>query len=222
MEFSQTIAARHSCRSFLDTSVDAATVTSLVETAQQSPSWGNTQPWRVWVAGGQVAQSIRRELAQEVLSGKEPYPDIPMPLNPSNEGFKARYAEVGKALFAFLGIGQDDEEKRKAHIRNNCNAFGASVLVYLTVPAGQTPYAVLDIGAFAHAFCMAAVDKGLATCIQAILARYPDVVRRHLPIPEDESIVVGIALGHADITTQINQFRSSREPLEKVLSLTGF
>jgi nitroreductase len=90
------------------------------------------------------------------------------------------------------------------------------------VPESYTHYAVMDIGAFMNAFCLAATDQGLATCLQGALARYPDVVREHLPIPADEKIVVGIALGYPDNEAKINTFRSSREPLEKVLSFTGF
>ena len=37
-------------------------------------------------------------------------------------------------------------------------------------------------------------------------------------IPEDEAIVMGIGLGYAD-GRKINGFRSSREPLEDVLTI---
>ncbi|MCE1273565.1 MAG: nitroreductase [Chlorobiales bacterium] len=221
MEFTQAIAARHSCRNFLDTPVDAATISSLVEMAQHSPSWGNTQPWRVWVAGGEVAVSIRQGLVARGAAGAPPVPDMPMPTVFEGE-MKARYVEVGRSVFAVLGIERQDEERRNAHRTNNCNAFGAPVLVYITLPDGLTPYAMLDAGSFLSTFCLAAADRGLATCIQATLAHYPDIIRQHLPIPPQERIVVGVALGHADSACDINRFRSAREPVEKILTLTGF
>lgn len=221
MEFSQTIAARHSCRSFLDTPVDAATISSLVETAQRSPSWGNTQPWRIWVAGGQTALAIRQGLVAQARAGCPPHPDIPMPMAFQGE-LKTRYAEVGKSVFAVLGIDRHDDDKRNAHRANNSNAFGAPGLLYLTIPEGQTSYAMLDAGAFISTFCLAAADQGLATCVQATLAHYPDIVRLHLPIPPEEQIVVGVALGYPDTSSEINCFRSTREPLEKILTLTGW
>lgn len=221
MEFSQAVAARHSCRCFLDTPVDAATIRSLVEIAQHSPSWGNTQPWRIWVAGGQAALFIRKGLVDRAHSGLPPLPDIPMPMVFDGE-LKRRYVEVGKSVFEVLGIGRGDEDKRNAHRQNNCNAFGAPVLVYLTVPGSQNPYAMLDAGVFINAFCLAAADRGLATCIQATLAHYPDIVRLYLPIPAEERIVVGIALGYADMASGINLFRSTREPVEKILTFRGF
>ncbi len=221
MEFSQAIKSRYSCRAYLDKPVDESVIRSLVETAHRSPSWGNTQPWRIWVAGGETAATIRQENVKLAEAEAPTRPEIPMPQ--SLQGvMKKRYTEVGKALFALMGIGREDEEKRKAHFLNNYNAFGAPALVYLTAPEGQTSYTVMDIGAFVNAFCLAATDQGLATCIQGALARYPDVVREHLPIPEDEKIVVGIALGYADEEAKINSFRSSRLPLDEILTLTGF
>ena len=221
MKLSQAMAERHSCRSFLDIPVDAVIISSLVAMAQRSPSWGNTQPWRIWVAGGSVALSIRQGFVDLARSGRPPHPDIPMPLVFEGE-LKARYVEIGKSVFAVLGIDRHDEEKRNAHRDNNCNAFGAPVLVYLTLPEGQSSYAMLDAGAFINAFCLAAADLGVATCIQATLAHYPDIVRLHLPIPSEERIVVGVALGYADPASDINRFRSTREPVETMLTFTGF
>jgi len=221
MEFSQAMLARFSCRRFLDAPVSAAQAKALVETAQRAPSWGNTQPWRVWVAGGQAALTIRQGLVAAVRSGQNESPDIPMP--PSFEGaLMERYRDMGKALFAVLGIGREDKDKRNAHYANNFNAFAAPVLVYVTVPADQTPYVIYDAGAFVNAFCLAATDQGLATCILAALARYPDVVRQSLPIPPEEKIVIGVALGQADPAAEVNRFRSDRAATEKVLALVGF
>lgn len=220
MEFSQVIAARHSCRDFLDTPVDVAVIRTLVETAQHSPSWGNTQPWRIWVAGGQVAMAIRKGLIESAQSGCPLNPDIPMPSVFKGE-LKTRYIEVGKCVFDVLGIDRHDSDKRNAHRNNNCNAFGAPILVYVSIPEGQTSYAMLDAGAFINAFCLAAAERGLATCIQATLAYYPDIVRRHLPVPSGEKIVVGVALGYADTQADINRFRSTREAVEKILTFTG-
>ncbi|NTW56408.1 MAG: hypothetical protein HGB20_05125 [Chlorobiaceae bacterium] len=221
MNFRQMIAARHSCRSFLDTPVDEASITSLVEIAQCSPSWGNTQPWRIWVAGGQTARSIRQGMVEKAEAGCPPLPDISMPSKFQGE-LQARYVEVGKSVLEVLAIDKKDMEMRNAHRANNYNAFGAPVLVYLTVPEGQSAYVMLDAGAFINAFCIAAADQGLATCIQATLAHYPDIVRRYLPIPAEEKIVVGVALGYADTAARINCFRSTREPVDKILTLKGF
>lgn len=48
--------------------------------------------------------------------------------------------------------------------------------------------------------------------------KFPDAIRKLMGIPEDEAIVMGIGLGYAD-GRKINGFRSSREPLEDVLTI---
>lgn len=221
MEFQEVIKARFSCRRYLPTPVDSRTVRELVTLAQRVPSWGNTQPWRIYAAGGATALAIRQGLVAAQRAGQTEETELPMP--PSFSGaLMDRYRSLGMAMFQVLGIGRDDKDKRAAHYSNNFDAFGAPALVYLTVPADQTPYVVLDAGAFVSALCLAASDRGLATCVLAALARFPRVVREHLPIPDDERLVIGLALGHPDPAAPVNQFRSSRAPLEEVLTLTGF
>jgi nitroreductase len=220
MEYKDALACRFSCRHFLDKPVDAALVRELAALAQQVPSWGNTQPWKVYAVAGEPALAIRRGLVQAHTNGQDEQPEIPMPFT-FDGVLMDRYRELGKALFAVLGIGRQDKDKRNAHYANNFDAFGAPMLVYVTVPSGQTPYVALDAGAFVMAFCLAASERGLATCILAALARYPQAVRAVLDIPSEESILVGLALGHPDSQAKVNRFHSDRAPLEHMLSIKG-
>lgn len=220
MEYNEVIKARRSCRRYQDKPVPAALIKELVQKAQQAPSWGNTQPWRVYVAGGETALAIRNGLVKAHQAGEKETPDLAMPATFSGD-MMDRYRDLGRSLFKVLGIGREDKDKRSAHYANNYNAFGASVLVYVTVPAGQTVYAAYDAGAFAANFCLAAADVGLGTCIIAALARYPQVVRAHLPLPDDESLVIGVSLGWPEAGAEVNAFRSARDPLDKVLTLKG-
>ena len=52
MEFSQVVANRHSVRDFTDQLVSPEDLVDIVRTAQQAPSWVNSQPWRVYAATG--------------------------------------------------------------------------------------------------------------------------------------------------------------------------
>ena len=221
MEFYDAVKARFSCRKFLDKPVELDLLKRLVATAQRAPSWGNTQPWKAYAAAGEVAKAIRSELVKAHTSGQPETPDIPMPAR--FEGvLMDRYRTLGRELFKVLGITREDKDKRAAHYANNFNAFGAPCLVFFTVPAGQTPYVVMDTGAFVVMFCLAAANEGLGSCILAALARYPQIVRAHLPIPDDESLLIGVALGWPDTQAEVNRFRSSREELDKVLVAKGF
>ena len=45
MEFKQVVAKRHSVRDFTDQPVSSQDLVDIVRTAQQAPSWVNSQPW---------------------------------------------------------------------------------------------------------------------------------------------------------------------------------
>lgn len=220
MEFNDVLAARYSCRAFSQKPVSHETIRELVAASQKIPTWGNTQPGRVYAATGDVAQALRSDLVAAATAGQEENPDLAMPK--TFEGrLMDRYRALGKSLFGVLGITRHDQDKRSQHYANNFNAFGAPALVYFTVPAGQSAYVVYDLGAMVCAFCLAGANAGLGTCVIAALARYPDVVRGRLAIPKDEKIVIGVALGYPDDAAEVNRFRSEREDLDQVLSIVS-
>ena len=47
------------------------------------------------------------------------------------------------------------------------------------------------------------------------VVKFPDVLRKFLNIPEEEDIIIGIALGYEEDDI-VNKFRSARLPLEEV------
>jgi nitroreductase len=67
---------------------------------------------------------------------------------------------------------------------------------------------------FMQSVMLAAVEEGLATCPQASLAEYPQIVRDALGYPDDAILVCGMALGYADEGAVINSYRTEREPVE--------
>ena len=70
---------------------------------------------------------------------------------------------------------------------------------------------MLDVGIFIQSLCLAALEKGLGSCIMTHLVLYADVVREELAIPSNKNIVMGVALGYEDKEARINHFRSERE-----------
>ena len=71
MEFSQVVANRHSVRDFTDQPVSREDLVDIVRTAQQAPSWVNSQPWRVYAATGATLAGIKKRHAADVAAGKE-------------------------------------------------------------------------------------------------------------------------------------------------------
>lgn len=218
MEFKDVVNGRFSCRAFLDKPVSRQVVEQIVQTALRAPSWGNTQPWKVYAVGGETAASIRAAQRQAIEEGRPGNPDVVMPAK-FEGALMDRYRALGMAMFQAMGLARDDKEGRLRHYVNNFGAFGAPAMLYVTVPKGQTAYVILDGGAIATMLCLAAHELGLATCLEAALATYPDIIRQEVAIGPDEDLLVGIALGYADPDAPANKFRADRMPLEQVLSV---
>lgn len=72
----------------------------------------------------------------------------------------------------------------------------------------------MDMGMFIQNVMLAARGFGLETCPQAALAEYPDIIRKNLQLPEDQHIVCGMAMGYADWSHPINQYRTQREMVD--------
>ncbi|MFP3868561.1 MAG: nitroreductase [Desulfobacteraceae bacterium] len=208
---------RRSIRAFKPDPVPREELLELIDAARWAPSWGNTQPWELVVAGGNTVKQLTAEFVEAVSHKVPPNPDIPMP-DTFPEAAKSRYMTVAKELFELMGIAREDKAARQAHMLNMTRAFDAPHIIYITFNGDfSIPYAMLDMGAIIHGMCLAACALELGTCIEAQLALYPNLIRKYLDIPVTHKIVVGIALGYPDKKARINEFRTSREPVENLV-----
>jgi nitroreductase len=217
MELLAALKTRKSIRAFKAEAVPPEVIKQILDSARWSPSWGNTQPWELVVVRGKKV----RELAGELVSAYEQRlvanPDVAMP-GSFPDVYKERYTACAAGLFGKMGVARDDKARRIAHMVNMTGGFGAPALIYVIFNADLTePYTMFDLGAITHAICLAAHDLGLGTCIEAQLALYPDIIRRHLGLGTSHKIVVGLALGYPDPDHPANAFRTEREPLEKLV-----
>ena len=215
MELLAGLKQRQSIRAYQAESVPKDIVTQILEAARWSPSWGNTQPWELVVVGGETAGRLTADLVAAFQEKVPPNPDVPMPQT-FPDAHQSRYMACAAGLFGAMGIAREDKERRWGHMLHMTRAYGAPSIIYVMFPAElSVPYTMFDLGALTHAVCLAARAHGLGSCIEAQLAHYPDIVRRHLGLPETYKIAVGIALGYPDQEAPANAFRTQREPLEK-------
>jgi len=218
MHVSDAIKQRQSTRAFLDKPVKRETVNAILDTARWAPSGVNMQPWRVAVVSGQSKQ----RLAEAIIAARE----SETPENPDYryypqewfEPYKGRRKETGLALYGALGIGREDKEQRIAAWYNNYRFFGAPVGLLVFLDRRLAKGSWIDIGIFIQNIMLAAEAEGLATCPQASLAEYPDIVRDTLGIDNDWALACGIALGYPDKSAAVNGYRTPREPVEAFTS----
>ena len=64
------------------------------------------------------------------------------------------------------------------------------------------------------AICLAAKSHGIDSVIANSTVLYPDVVRKYAKIPDDEFVVMGIALAYED-NNELNNFRAKKMNLDE-------
>ena len=216
MELLEAIQNRKSIRQFKPEPVPRVMLEEIVREALRAPSAINTQPWECWVAGGETLQRLGAELYAEAAKGNHSRSDFILS-EKWKETYLNRMRENGKGLFGLLGIDRQDQEKRKAFTLSMQKFFGAPQAIFLCLDSSLGAYSIFDCGCFTQNICLLAAAKGLGTCIQHSGVNYPDIIRKHLPIPAEKRILVAIAIGYPDEGAAVNRFRSNREPLEKVV-----
>jgi len=88
--------------------------------------------------------------------------------------------------------------------------FDAPAIVFLTLPKEASKWAIMDLGAFEMAIMLSAANKGIASMPAYAFVKYPEIIRSHLPIPDEEDIAMGIGLGYAKEDAHINMYQSKK------------
>ncbi|NLM52501.1 MAG: nitroreductase [Firmicutes bacterium] len=209
---------RHSTRVYKPDPVAPEVIREIVEAANRAPSWANTQPWEVYVAGGATLDNLRKRYLENFQKEVPPHPDIALPTS-WPEVHQERMFQLGAKRFAALGIARDDQEARRKTTEMNFNFFGAPHVVFLCMDRNLSPWSLFDLGSFAMSLMLAAQHKGLNTIPAVMLVAYPELIREELKIPENLSIVIGIALGYGDQENIHNHFVTPRRNIDEFLKL---
>lgn len=217
---SSVIKARKSVRAFTERAVSKEDINAIFEASRFAPSGTNTQPWSVHVVTGVAKDRIIAELLakfDDKACEKMDYQYYPKEwISP----YKQRRLACGLALYSALKIKREDKSAQRAHWRRNFEAFNAPTVMFFTINAVLEKGSYLDYGMFLQNVSLAATAKGIATCAQAALANYPDVIRKHLDLPEDQLILCGMGIGYEDEHHPLNQYRTEREPVNNFVSFT--
>ena len=80
------------------------------------------------------------------------------------------------------------------------------------------PYAYVDVGVWLGYVLAACAERNIDTCPMASIAAYPDTLRTHLPLEPTDVVLFGLALGYADPDAPANLTRTTREPVDGVIS----
>lgn len=220
MKVSDALRARRTVRAFLARPVPRATLEAVLGGALRTPSWANTQPWEIFVAGGEVFERIRRISEERTLAKIASDTDVPFPGAWTAE-CRARTKELTAGRAEVQGTTSEDATFHHEFLMANRRFFGAPCAVYLCMDQSLGAWSMFDLGAMCQSICLAAQEHGIDSAIAINLVLYPDVLRDELEIPRDLLIVIGIALGYADPGGPEDAFRSVRRPLDDAVRFVG-
>ena len=214
--FERLLRERYSCRAYLPQQVDTATITRMLEIAQRTPSWCNSQPWKVVITRGTGTDRFRDAMF-EYAAGREPQPDFAFPREYRGV-YLERRRECGFQLYASVGIARGDREASARQTMENYRLFGAPHAMIVTTDEALGVYGVLDCGAWVNNFMLAARSLGVASIAQAALGAHPKFLRAYFGLPEDRQVVCGMSFGYEDTAHPVNRFRTSRAAVDAVVS----
>jgi len=221
MDVSQALKSRYTCRDFKPTQVPRKTVLEILDAAHYAPSWADTQPWEIYVAGGEALDRLRQSHLASHAKGVAPHPDLPAPTQ-WPPALKHRMDELLALHKKEAQTVSGNTSDPQAFLVRQMNFFNAPVVVYICMDRALGSWSVFDLGLFAQSLMLAAKEKGLETAPAYRLVSYPDLVRQEMGIPQELSIVFGIALGYGMERSETTGFQSPRRPIQETVNWKGF
>jgi nitroreductase len=216
----EAIASRRSIRAFLPTPVPRADVERILDIAARAPSGTNMQPWRGYAMAGAPLRALCDALVAEAGAKVEAeyryYPEAFF------EPYLSRRRKVGWDLYGLLGIAKGESEKMQRQHARNFTFFGAPVGLIFTIDRRLEIGSWLDTGMFLGNVMTVARGMGLDTCPQAAFAPHHRTIRAMLGIPENEVVVCGMALGHADPAAPENTLVTERAAAAEFCAFLGW
>jgi len=222
VEFQELVYGRRSIRGYKPDVIPRETLDEIIEAAAQSPSSMNTQPWYVHVVAGDVLDRIRAGNTERMIAtGK---PDREIRGHGRYEGdHRDRQKRVAAQLFEAAGIGWDNKEQRQDWTMRGFRQFDApvSVIGCIDRELEDSTEAYFDLGQFVHAMVLAAWDRGVGCVINGQGIMQSTVVRTEAQIPDDQLIVITVAMGYPMDDFPANDVVSERRSVDEIATYHG-
>ncbi len=201
---------RKSTRAFHGKEVEPEKINTILNAARHAPSGTNTQPWQVAVVTGEAKIRLQTKIEEAFRAGDKGKADYTYYPDEWRQPYASRRKECGLLMYKTLGITREDKERQINQWAANYRAFDAPVLLLFFMDEVMQAGSYIDYGMFLQSVMLVAVDLGLATCPQASLADYPEIIKAELGYPEETVLLCGMALGYEDKAALVNSYRTSR------------
>jgi nitroreductase len=116
--------ARSTVRAYKPDPVGKDTILKILKAATRAPSWANTQPWEIFVAGGEALERLRTAYVVRSEERVPSNPDLPAPQT-WPPVIRQRMAELmsARARLIFTDGERDDAAIRQSLFESNYRFF---------------------------------------------------------------------------------------------------
>lgn len=211
MNIFETLKQRKAVRAYLDKSVEKEKINAILDAARHAPSGVNTQPWQVAVVTGKAKQALQTKIETAFRAGNKGKADYEYYPTKWIEPYKSRRKDCGLLMYNTLKIERGDTKRQQDQWAANYRSFDAPVMLLFFMDEHMQTGSYMDYGMFLQSVMLAAVDLGLATCPQASIADYPELIKSELGYNDNRILLCGMALGYEDKNADVNSYRTSRE-----------
>jgi nitroreductase len=203
-----TILERHSTRMFLPDPVPKHLVEESLELAMRAPSNSNVQPWQLVFASGAARDRLVAALLDAARAKPPMVPELP-------EAFAHMRRDLGAQVYGAMGISRHDFEGRRIAVLRNWEFFRAPLAGVVCMHRELGLVDAMGVGMFVQTLLLALTARGLSTCVQVSIGGYPEIVRAELGIPEELTVLCGLAVGYADPDFVGGKLRVGRDAVDK-------
>lgn len=211
MENINILLQRRTIRNFKDKPIKIELLKQVISDAQRAPSYENSQPWKLYIATGKSLENIRLAHQDEIKSKQRSYNEVPSPQdwNSFSKLNVNKYYNEMKSILDTTGV--------ENLFSTNAALFKAPVIIYITMPKESTHYSSFDVGAFSFGVLLSAMHHGLGAVPAFETIRFPNEIRNQFEIPEDESILIGIAIGYPSCNGSLDKLVMSRANVDQII-----
>lgn len=216
MTLEQAITSRRSVRGYLDKEVPQDILDQIFELAQLAPSNCNVQPWKVYVASGELKNRLRDQMVHNVMNA--------VPFNPDYEyadtftgEYRERQVACAMELYGAMGIERGDKAGRARASLRNFEMFDAPHVVFIGMDKSFGASVAIDVGMYMQNLMLVMTAFGVGCCPQGTMRYYPDLVRQAFDIPDNVNILLGISFGYEDPNVPANNTRVGRAGIDQAV-----
>jgi len=172
--------------------------------AQCAPSNSNIQPWHIYFVSGVRRDRLVTALTEEAKRRPPKIPSLPA-------SFQHFRSELGAQVYGAMGISPQDTEKHAAAVMRNWEFFRAPLACVVCMHRDLGPWDAMSVGMFLQTLLLALTERGLGSCVEVSIVGYPEIVRAELDIPDELSILCGLAVGYSGPDFAANKLKIGRE-----------